>query len=318
LDFISYSECDDCYRCENCYSEHYCNCNSCNPELNKSLSDHARDLRNNGYSAILDYHPKIDLEFYANDCDLSSNPYYGLELEFEANSDKRQVRSILDDACGIVGKLLVDHAFITRDGSLRDGAEIVFCPHKKNALKELNLYKLLKELKKCDVTIHDTERCGFHIHITKIAWFKEGKTKYSILNRDLLLIDNASIFQHVFNKFEPFIKLFSKRKQHQIDSYCSFENGNYERYLAVNLTNPRTVEIRIWNGTLNFERLRANFLFTECFLDFCREHSSYFLIKSSYGKLLESFNYYLSINKSRYSHLVKFLNAEYGQFFNIK
>ncbi len=45
--------------------------------------------------------------------------------------------------------------------------------------------------------------------------------------------------------------------------------SDYQRYVAVNLKNAKTVEIRLFKGTLNCESFRMNLEFCEALLGFC-------------------------------------------------
>lgn len=112
-----------------------------------------------------------------------------------------------------------------------------------------------------------TDTCGFHIHINR-KFFRDGDAVYRL--------------DRLFHRFSTQMIKFSRRFQSQM-RWCEIcGDGNLaeiddvkdrkrvywdrkldaSRYEAVNNTNDRTVEIRLWRGSLNTETIRATIEFT--------------------------------------------------------
>jgi hypothetical protein len=283
--------CDDsaCY-CESCADSHHEYCEECNGTGNaETLADHANQLRNNGASAILDYHPDIELEPIQHYIDDSSR-MIGIELEIE---HKRL--SNMSDTCRYLGKELSGKVILTHDGSLSiTGYEIVTVPMTYHAYKHVEWHKILPELSKLGAISHDSENCGLHIHLSN-EWF--------YYNNDQKVIDVTKRYQILFCKLQGLLIRFSRRNDDQISRYCAFNIGSSSRYSAVNLTNSNTVEIRLWRGTLKPDSFNACIDMTFAILDFTYAHSCAHLWH--YTQVNRVFKTWLKT--SRYHKLVKYL-----------
>ncbi len=300
-DYYRYAECTGESLCESCYDSHYCECSECNPDIcDSSIESHCDNLINDGADAILDYHPKIDWTFHKSKTDTPDNPFIGLELESEAGDDGNINQSCIDLAGLIPNKFIICH-----DGSLTDGIEVITTPHKYQALRGLKLKAICNTLKSNGMTSHDAKTCGFHIHVERKQWTNKYLNNKLAIKSEISQVDR--LIQSTFNKlnYNGFIKKFSKRENSQIDQYCKLDIG-YSRYLAVNLSNDKTIEFRIWNGSLNYERLRANLIFTLAFMDYMQETSKYFLAFSSAADIFKNLIEWIK-SKNRYNHLVKYL-----------
>lgn len=306
-DYTYITECDSDTLCESCYNEHYCNCSQCNEDLEVDLASHSAKLKYNGQSEILDYKTAINWEFYQIDSDLNHNPYIGLELELQHKDN----RASLSPICNLIGKELHSLAVAMHDGSLTNGLEIITTPHKFQALKKnLKLRQLCAELIALDARSHDTKKCGFHVHISKINWFKESCKP---LSKEYGYSTNkAQLYQYVFTKLRRYITRISGRDDEQIESYCQFRNSDSSRYVAVNLTNSKTVEVRIWNGTLNYKTLKMRLKFTLAMLEYLQQVSAIHITRNTVATIWTSFKYWLSQN-NQYTDLLNWLNNKIGE-----
>ena len=140
---------------------------------------------------------------------------------------------------------------------------------------------------------HDTNTCGFHIHIDR-EYF-ESKQDSAIAK-----------LLYIFEKFRPELMIFSRRTEQESDNWArsrKSETNNkswikkavkdskgYQdhslRYYAVNLTNSETVEIRLWKGTLNPETFEATLRFTARLAEICKNITAVELSKMSFEDLL--------------------------------
>jgi hypothetical protein len=298
----NYSYCDDCgelthqddiQHCGDCSHTWCSDCSpcSCNDDSNKiDLYEHGRDLARLGARAIADYHPPVNWAFKSDKLDYRNAPYFGVELEIECQDRNISARK--------VGELLKGNMIATHDGSLDNGFEIVFTPFKYQAFRKLNFKHILKEISKTGATSHDSGTCGYHIHIEKKAWFNKRiiyKGNYYY---------NSDLYQRFYNLLAPDIIKLSRRTDDQISNYCAFNTSRGSRYSAVNLCPDETIEVRIWRGTLNPKRFKANLQFTLAVYDFLQQHSKALLFQNP-DVLKARFCDWLAINPE-YQALVRY------------
>ena len=230
--------CDDCdsYFCSSCWDEHY----------------HEENL-------LYDYHDFNDWVPKQTEDEPQPQFYIGHELEIdEGNSMSEAVEQITTRLNGIC----------MHDGSLSDaGIEFISHPLSYNYMLSLeNEYRsVFTNLVNMGYRSHDTDTCGLHFHVTRPE------------NSDI--IDRIILFMETYK--EEIIRL-SRRKSSEISSWCNFlsdkryntdnktiksldyikkNKETSDRYMALNLTNSRTIEFRIFKGTLNYETFMADFEF---------------------------------------------------------
>lgn len=180
---------------------------------------------------------------------------------------------------------------IKSDGSLKmGGVEICSSPASITEHKErwsnffLNLPKTL--------TVHDT--CGMHVHISRepLSYMQIGKMISFIHNPDnrAFIKDIAGRDANTYSDYTV-----KKSEKHAMPQHC----GTFNHYSAVNLTNPNTIEIRIFAATLDSVKFFAN-------LEFCLALAKY------------SFPSRESLQMSKdYKTFVKFISAHYKDYPNL-
>lgn len=119
---------------------------------------------------------------------------------------------------------------------------------------------------------HDAGTCGLHVHISLHAL--EAANPYAV---------NNMLF--IFDRFwDNFVK-FSRRTESQLNQWArrySTAHGEYktiknmakrecDRYMAVNLQNAHTVELRMFRGTLNTETFFATLQLVDTLVKRCIE-----------------------------------------------
>ena len=174
--------------------------------------------------------------------------YYGFELECEnkGEDDNSETADFVNEKLG--------YTYIKHDGSLDNGMEIVSHPATlEYHMSKRKIYEeLFAEMRESGWRSHDTETCGLHVHISLEAL--EARNPFAVHN---LLI--------MYDRFWEHLKKFSRRTDEKLDRWARRYIAKHtpyeslkddakdctERYTAVNLKNPHTVEIRIFRGTLN-------------------------------------------------------------------
>lgn len=273
----------DDFLCRSCLQQHYIQCDNCNDLVHRNISynyedsdlcetcysdrrseeidaeddntdcytlaSHCVKLEESGRHAILDYHPDIEWNFFKKESE--DSPFFGIELEIEHTCDADQHVN-----AKYLGGALNSRCLISYDGSLSsEGFELVLTPHTREAFDELPWKTILSTLSSNGGRSYDAESsCGLHIHIEKSAF--QGRQVH---------------YKHLFDALRERLTDFSKRTPNQIESYCRFKTTTYERYAAVNLNSEKTVEIRLWRGTLNYERFIASIDINFALLDFMHD-----------------------------------------------
>lgn len=274
--------CDDCgehfrYSDSLTQIDGYSYCNDC-IDKHRTLIDDYHTMKGSGY-----------IHFYGEE-NRSQVPYMGFELEVDTNSyiDRDEVVRKLKDEFG-------EFFCYENDGSLSRGWENISQPASLNYhLSMMDRYLWMFEtLSECGLKSHDTNTCGFHIHIDREYFGKSEDTAIAKL-------------LYIFEKFRPELMTFSRRSEEQAASWAQKrkydgndkfwikkavkDSKNYydhsERYYAVNLTNSQTVEIRLWKGTLNSETFEATLRFTARLAEICKSVSATKLAKMSFEDLL--------------------------------
>ena len=195
-----------------------------------------------------------------------------LEVEPSENSNEYDTFDKVRDITYNNGDRLV---MLKRDGSLCDhGVEIVTNPMTFEAFENsANIWHdMLSTLRKNGYTSHDNGRCGLHFHISRTFFGKTEKEQD----------DNIKKMIKFYNDNYDNIVSFSRRTQDQCNDWCrryseiyneeAFEETykyynkaghDSRRYMAVNITNEHTVEIRIMRGTLKENTFWASYDFVK-------------------------------------------------------
>lgn len=214
-------------------------------------------LHNMGSSMPLNgvhsYHHGVNWEIMEDEKD-SIRSTFGFELETESEDYH------VDELADFIKKQF-DFIETERDGSLDDnGIEFISHPFTKKWFnKNINtLISLLNTLSDCGRYSHENGNCGLHIHISRSA-FDSNEA-----------IDR---FVYLVNKFPIELLKFSRRTASQLEHWAGFYNTSdltldyiknvnkcdTRRYRAVNLQNRKTIEVRIFRGTLNPKTFIATF-----------------------------------------------------------
>lgn len=233
--------------------------------------------------------------------------YLGIELEVESSNDR-------DGDADKVNKWLVKNGldkrvYIKEDGSLDYGFEIVIHPTTLQALhNNFPMKKFLEYLSKIGLESHEPGTCGLHVHISKES-LPTSKKKWRLTNHHLLA---GKLF---FYKCEKYISTFSGRDDFE---YCKFDDdmptsGSSQqcgRYSAFNTsTLCPTVEIRVFRGTLDYERFLASLQFSDCFANYIQKTSVAYLKKASGADIWASFLDYAK-KHSLYGQFLKYVKKE--------
>lgn len=206
-----------------------------------------------------DYRPELQFATASGERTDRLTPYYGIEIECEAPGRRRD---------------LVQHVhsesnrffYCKHDGSLNNGIEVVSQPatFAHWMARDMSPFTWLAS-KGC--RSFDTDTCGMHIHVSRSALSQLAQTKLCRL----------------FGSDPRFILKVSRRSPDKLRQWARVDDSelgaivrkvkgitNDGRYMAVNLTNRATIEIRIFRGTLKVESIRLNIALVHAMVTYAR------------------------------------------------
>lgn len=262
-----FTSCDDCgstiYRNDACNTNDNTYCESCYEE-----NHNTRLLHDYGYSPSLTFND-VDSKKYE---DSNAILYMGLELEVD---DGENAHTFLESNEIFFEDLPI---YFCHDGSLGDeGIEMISHPCTlQYHLSNIPYAEIFKMFRRDGYKSHDTDTCGLHCHINK---------SYLGLTPDEIDINIAKILIFYERSWNNIIK-FSRRTPSQYNQWCkryamSTDNDdqikelldtakNADRYYAVNLSNYRTIEFRVFRGTLNINTFISTLQFIESVVQFIK------------------------------------------------
>jgi hypothetical protein len=220
------------------------------------------------------YHYKPQSIFY-NMSDENTELFVGIELEINFDTIKNLanfIRCNKNEFC-----------YFKHDGSIGcNGVEIVSHPatfvyHLKN-----NIWKRMFDFFD---KVTDTENCGLHFHLDR---------KY-LNDRQIKNID------YIINNFTESIKKIGGRNI--IDHFWSTRtrkninewgiNTTHCRYVAVNLTNKHTVELRCFDSTDNWEKFKYAIIAVFALAEYANYHTFEYFTKTNDKDFQVTFRKYI-------------------------
>jgi hypothetical protein len=188
--------------------------------------------------------------------------FLGVELEVESGDKCEDAEIVSNFFPHVEGN---ETAILKEDGSLDEGFEIVSCPATLDAHRALWEQFFKERGKHTSLKSHDTKTCGLHVHVSRAPLTEMQIAK-------IVLFVNARANTH-------FTESLARRGANR---YCQikfknvpaiFRNGeivsNDDRYEAVNLQNSKTIEFRIFRGTLKPNTFFRSLEFVEALALYC-------------------------------------------------
>lgn len=251
-----YNNRDDIHYCERCEEyvledywdvDHGC-CENCVAE-----EDEETRYTGSNSSLITSYHSsshkyKKNKDFVFGAEEPHNNELFrglGIELEVDNGDDPAKCAQQIED--NFPGHFVYEH-----DGSLGEyGFEIISKPHTIKAFYEIDWENLLKLIKDCGYTSHDSGTCGLHIHISRNMFCLSPQGQAEVI---------AFVLKFYDLYWNDLLKLSRRKDTHycqsienlnSFESYLRYAEGSGEsRYKCINLENSNTVEFRLGRGTL--------------------------------------------------------------------
>ena len=196
---------------------------------------------------------------------------FGMELELDVGGLNH------DNAFELLSCFRNSEVVAEKDGSLHNGFELITYPFSRDYYYQ-SLRSDLSEA--CSKAIdmgyrsHDTTTCGLHIHVGRAGLGATAEEREKTIAKLWLLM----------YRFQKQLVVFSRRSKEALARYADMpipsdlgveslaeidtaeklyvkakDNlGRRGRYVALNLTNEKTIEVRIFKGTLNIDTITAS------------------------------------------------------------
>lgn len=239
--------------------------------------------------------------------------FFGFELEVDANKStgdgggepSESVRRKNEDRATKIRESVKDDrgpiVYCKRDGSVPQGFEVVSHPFTWGWLvTHRDIFDPIFALKRGGLVSHDSGRCGMHVHMSRDAFTPMHLFK----------------FLEFFQKHKQFIMVVSQRGQENNYARIEYTLGRNplnlalgtmeaeDRYRAVNLSNDKTIEVRIFRGTLKKERFLKN-------LEFCESLYEFTMVYANSDCTLENYIKFVWSYKGDFPNLYAFLVERY-------
>lgn len=243
-----YCERHDAYYCEYCYDNYHSEC-----EEQGLLYD---------YHTFHDWQPKaVENE--------TPKFYIGYELEIDEGSDTQRAVDIIQDIDNIP----------MHDGSLSyRGIEQISHPltYKYHLSIEDKTRQAFDELINLGYKSHNTNTCGLHFHVTR--------------PEDSKIIDRILLFMETYK--EEIVTISRRKSREELGHWARFlsdkrqnldtkviksldyivnNKDTCDRYMALNLTNEKTIEFRFFKGTLKYETFMADLEFINNLVEYASD-----------------------------------------------
>jgi len=263
---------DDYSVCDNCRHNYYWSDRNNNYQDNTDDEDDDRE-----HEHIGSYHSsKRRLGHIPSSFDQRSpRVLLGLELEMECKHedyDKDSRAGHLLDAIGSYRGQT--YALCEEDGSLDDGFEMV------TGYTGLDVHKDQLQFFKHTfkgMASHNTETCGLHVHICKSNMSTLHGAKMVFFINDT---NNYQLIKAVARRDASYGKIKDKKSdtswlkdvvRHKKDKHSQLRGLNSDRYEALNFNNDKTIEFRLFKGSLKYETIMACLEFTYATWHFCKD-----------------------------------------------
>lgn len=188
----------------------------------------------------------------------SKHRWFGVELEVEIKDravDREEKAKHLHDV--INGGERGAKVFFENDGSLSYGFEIITQPMSLPAHREMWSWLKVKDNTRYLLS-HNTSTCGLHVHVNK-----DGLSQIQIAKIVTFVNDsrNSDLIRAIARRYgEGYCKI----KQKDLSS----AHQSTDRYEAVNITGRRTIEFRIFKGSLKYESVVSAIEFCNALVEF--------------------------------------------------
>lgn len=172
----------------------------------------------------------------------------------------------------ISDKIKEDKMYCMHDGSLKNGLEFATMPcsfeYHKN---KMNYKEMFEYLDKNGYKAHDTTTCGLHIHANRSYLGKTELVQQLTISKILYILekfnDEICVIARRNNTYSKFVGA-GKDEKSIIELYDKYKNK--DKYVALNLKHPDTIEFRCFRSTLKYETFILTLEFVKDIIDYAK------------------------------------------------
>jgi len=250
------SELPETIRC--CYK---CDCYYVREDEEDTLCSECKLTRINPYST------KIERFLRARTDDVNEKMFYGAEIEMEVDMD-----SSIEECAKKINKSLKQFVYLKSDSSISNGFEVV-----SYAMTYKRWYLALCDFKRTFQSVingggysDEATTTGLHIHLSR-AGFKDN---YHIARFARCFYLDKYLTEHFacrsFNHYAQFDYGIARDKNYFING---LNNAGVfgDKYHIVNFKHAKTIEIRMFNGTLRTDVIFAHIQFCKLLVEYSRD-----------------------------------------------
>ena len=206
--------------------------------------------------------------------DRKNNLHVGIELEMQFEDREQFLNKF---------KTLNNSKFyLKRDGSLHwdDGVEIISHPMTINDIIEnwKNIFDLFNDT-------YVTNDCGLHFHLDR-----KYLTKRQIKNIDYIINNFTESIKKIGGR-NVVDHFWSKRTEKNINEWGL--DTTRCRYVAVNLTNKNTVELRCFDSTDDWEKFKYIIIAVFALVEYAKYHTFEYFTKTNDDAFQKTFRKYI-------------------------
>ena len=234
------------------------------------------------------YRPRTLLFRTARGDDGYYDPFMGFELEVDRSDSPPahlQARRVVPQVAEH------NYAWCTSDGSIHYGFEMISHPMTLEAHKHASWPKRLTRILASGFRSYDRTNCGMHVHVSRNFLREEVWLELDdwISGHKDFVIDVARRHSTSYARFH----------QDMSDSDVQYVRRGCSRYAAVNFSNARTIEFRIFRGTLVARSLLKNLEFIDAVVRFFKFGDS--------THSIEAFATFVDKQPKRYAEFIDFI-----------
>ena len=241
--------------------------------------------------------------------------HFGIELEIDSKEHIPNKETLAGD---IAGK--ETDFYCKSDSSLDYGFEIVSHPvtfeyFKKNKEK---FQKVLKDSQEFGFRSHDAGTCGMHVHVSK-----DGISNLQLFKIMDFIFSNPSFIRVISNRTASQLETWAsvdiarlvggmepEEKVQKLSNLAKRKSGGGR--VAINIQNEKTVEFRIFRGTLNWKTYQKNIQFVHSVVEFTKNNGLRNFLKEN---TLPAYLDFLANNQNEYQELCLFI---FNRFFSFE
>lgn len=248
-------------------------------------------IHNYGYKP----EPKYKVESHHDQFDTDesiTDLLFGVELEIDKGDD--------DAGCACELTETIDDIYCKHDGSLNCGVEIVSHPCTLNYhLNELGWDKIVEIARKYKFKSHEAKTCGLHVHVGRRQLGDTPEHRLDTAGKCVLAMYRHWDNMVKFSRRLPSQLSWGNRNEVEfIDAFdedrlisAALETEEEGRYQAVNLCNEKTIEFRLWRGTLELNTIKATLELVSNICEYCKDHSAFQVMNSQWEDIAYYKNY---------------------------